>query len=400
MMIPLWYELFRFGFALVFMGLHIALMFGLAAAWRWDRRSCTRGFPEPAAGALLPQVSVIIPVHNEQRWLPGLFRSLAVQAYPRSEFIFIDDRSSDESLRLLRAFAAGAAEEEPARTVRIITLQENPGPNYKQYALGQGIAAASGEFLLFTDADCELPRQWILSMLARMEDKQVGLTIGPVFKRSPEPGFLHWYQCFDHAVRYMYLAGSTGMGIAAGGFGNNLILRKDALQAIGGYATVPVSLTEDAALIARIRSCSAYQIRSALGRDVFVMTGVERSWEAFTNQALRWNNGGLFSPDPATRVNFSFLMITIAMGMLALFVLPYIPSLWPLSAAVLLAMTMNTIATLKLFGAALPPKGAAYLIQVVFTPLYFTVLTILGFCRFKVSWKGNIVKVSSGRING
>ncbi|MDR2796896.1 MAG: glycosyltransferase [Treponema sp.] len=390
MMIQLWYGLFRVGFALVFIGLHIALMIGLWVAWQRDRRVCAQGFfPRGTTPqAVLPRVSVIIPVHNEQRCLPDLLHTLAVQGYPEAEFIFIDDRSSDASPEILWEFAGTF----PEGKVKIITLQENPGPNYKQYALGKGIAAASGEFLLFTDADCQVPPTWIRSMLTRMGDAQVGLTIGPVFKCSQEPGFLYQYQCFDHAVRYMYLAGSTGIGAAGGGFGNNLILREEALRSIGGYTTVPVSPTEDAALIARLRDCSAYQIRSAFGKEVFVMTGVEHSWEDFTNQALRWNNGGLFSPDPATRFNFRVLMITISMGILALFVLPIIPSLWPLSAAVLLAMMMNTLATLRLFGSAFPPKRTIYLIQVAFTPLYFTILTILGFCRFKVTWKGSILK--------
>ncbi|MDR2633726.1 MAG: glycosyltransferase [Treponema sp.] len=392
MTLQLWYGLFRAGFALVFLGLHIALMIGLAVAWRRDRHACAQGLcPQGLVPrAELPKVSVIVPVHNEQLCLPGLLRSLTVQAYPDAEFIFIDDRSSDASPELLWAFARAF----PEGTVQIITLRENPGPNYKQYALGKGIATASGEFLLFTDADCQVPPQWIPSMVARMGDPQVGLTIGPVFKCSQEQGFLYQYQCFDHAVRYMYLAGSTGIGAAGGGFGNNLILRQEALRSIGGYTTVPVSPTEDAALIARLRYCSAYQIRSAFGKEVFVMTGVEHSWEDFTNQALRWNNGGLFSPDPATRFNFRVLMITISMGILSLFILPIIPSLWPLSGAVLLAMTMNTLATLKLFGSALPSKKAICLVQVVFTPVYFTLLTILGFCRFKVTWKGNILKAS------
>ncbi|MDR1301721.1 MAG: glycosyltransferase [Treponema sp.] len=389
MTIQFWYGLFRVGFSLVFIGLHIALMIGLAVAWRRDTRTCAQGFFPREPQALLPKVSVIIPVHNEQLSLPGLFQSLSVQEYPAVEFIFIDDRSSDASPGMLGGFAVAF----PQGTVQIITLHENPGPNYKQYALGRGIAAASGEFLLFTDADCEVPPRWIHAMLARMGDPQVGLTIGPVFKRSPEPGFLYLYQCFDHAVRYMYLAGSTGLGAAGGGFGNNLILREEALRAIGGYAMVPVSPTEDAALISRLRTCSAYQVRSAFGKEVFVLTGVEHSWEDFTNQALRWNNGGLFSPDPATRFNFRVLMITISLGILTLFVLPLVPSLWPLSAVVLLAMTMNTVATLGLFGSALPhQKAFSLLIQVVFTPLYFTVLTLLGFSRFKVTWKGSALK--------
>jgi cellulose synthase/poly-beta-1,6-N-acetylglucosamine synthase-like glycosyltransferase len=389
----IFFDIFRFGFALVFVGLHCALMTGLFLEWRRDRRACKIGYLSTLSGnekMLLPTVSVIIPVHNERLHLKKVLQSLALQDYPRAEFIFIDDRSSDESPEILRGFVPPFPEGAPApMPVQIISLKENPGPNHKQYALGKGIEAASGELLLFTDADCEVPQGWIFSMVTRMADGQTGVTIGPVFKKQGGEGFFFLYQCFDHAIRYMYLAASTGLGAAGGGFGNNLILRRDTLNAIGSYAMVPVSPTEDAALISRIRSCSDYQIRSAIGADVFIITEGESSWKDLINQTLRWNNGGLFSPDPVTRFNFSFLMITISMGILAMPLLIFFPSLWPLTGAVLFAMTLNTIATLRLFSTALPQKGMAYSIQLVFTPMYFTFLTILGFCRVKVNWKGS-----------
>jgi hypothetical protein len=131
--------------------------------------------------------------------------------------------------------------------------------------------------------------------------------------------------------------------------------------------------------------------------DACITTGGESSWGALLNQTLRWNNGGLFGPDLATRLNFGFLMITISMGIIAIPLLPFIPSLWPLTAAVMLSMTMNRAATLGLFGSGLPktflPRAVLlYIIQTVFTPCYFTILTILGFCGKKVSWKGEKVE--------
>jgi hypothetical protein len=54
-------------------------------------------------------------------------------------------------------------------------------------------------------------------------------------------------------------------------------------------------------------------------------------------------------------------------------------------------MTLNTIAVLALLGASLPQKGPAYSIQIVFTPIYFTFLTILGFLGIKAHWKGKEV---------
>jgi cellulose synthase/poly-beta-1,6-N-acetylglucosamine synthase-like glycosyltransferase len=185
----------------------------------------------------------------------------------------------------------------------------------------------------------------------------------------------------------MYLAASTGIGAAGGGFGNNLILRREALERIGGYDAIPHSPTEDAALISRIRAETKYRIRAACGTDVRMMTRGEDSWGSLLNQTLRWNNGGLFSPDPSTRLNFGFLTISISMGMLAIPLLPLIPSLWPLPAAVLLSMTANTLATLGIFGSALPKAGPAWILHTVFMPSFFSLLTILGFLGKRPSWK-------------
>ncbi len=376
------YNIFRFGFAFVFVGLHGVLMTGLFLEWRRDKRAA-RGTSLQVAEAEAPKplVSVVIPIRNEALRMEGLLRTLALQDCPGTEYIFVDDRSTDESPALLQRFAGTWG------NVRIIALTENPGPNHKQYALSRGIDIARGELFLFTDADCEVPPSWIRAMTARMADERIGAVIGPVFKLPRGKGFFPVYQCFDHAIRYMYLAASTGIGAAGGGFGNNLILRRETLDCIGGYERIPPSPTEDAALISQIRAKSKYQVRSACGADVFVMTRGETSWGDLLNQTLRWNNGGLFSPEISTRLNFGFLMITISMGMIAIPLVPFIPSLWPLPAAVLLAMTMNTLATLNIFGAAVPKAGPAWILHTVFTPLYFTLLTILGFLGVKPSWK-------------
>jgi cellulose synthase/poly-beta-1,6-N-acetylglucosamine synthase-like glycosyltransferase len=410
------YTVFRIAFFTVFTGLHAVLMAGLFLEWRRDRSVLRQaappaGTPErDGTGTETALVSVVVPFRNEEQRMKTLLAGLAVQDYPEKEFIFIDDRSEDGTGALLKTFAEKEAH------VSIITLKENPGPNHKQFALERGLEKAKGKLILFTDGDCELGPGWIRAMVNRTRNSRTGAVIGPVFKKPLSSGegfrkssvpdrtndalrinadlqdaghvsFFSLYQCFDHAVRYMYLAASTGLGAAGGGFGNNLILKREVLDAIGGYGTVPVSPTEDAALISRIRAVTDYRIRSICGTDAAVITVPEHSWKAFLRQTLRWNNGGLFSPDLGTRCNFSFLMVTISMGMLVLPVVPLLPSLWPLPAAVLLSMSINTVVTLALFGAFLPKAGPAYIFQIVFTPIYFTFLTILGLLGFKPVWK-------------
>ena len=372
-------DIFRFSYFVIFVGLHIALMTGVFLEWLRDKRALKN------TATTLPEVSVIIPVHNESLRIEGLLRSLAAQDYPRVEIIFVDDRSRDETPDMITA----AMKNLPR--ARMITLKENPGPNYKQYALARGIEVSSGELLLFTDADCEMSPRWIQAMVKRMSDKKTGVAIGPVLKRGDGKTFFDLYQCFEHGIRYVYLVGATGLGAAGGGFGNNLILRRASLDAVGGYENIPPSPTEDAALISKIRSCSEYTIRSAVGADTRVITQGESSWKALVNQTLRWNNGGLFSPDGVTRFNYTFLMVTISMGIVTIPLLPFIPSIWPLPLGVLVSMTFNTIANLGLFRTSLPRRSFAYILTLLFTPVYFTFLTALGFLGVKPTWKGETV---------
>jgi cellulose synthase/poly-beta-1,6-N-acetylglucosamine synthase-like glycosyltransferase len=394
------YDIFRYGHGVFFVALQTALMFGFFLEWLRDRRVCASGGVTesagvPKSGAERPNVSVVIPIHNESRRMEGLLRSLLEQDYP-AEIIFVDDRSTDESSAMLVRFVADAAER-GMKDCRVITLKENPGPNHKQYALTRGIAGARGEYLLFTDGDCEVPPGWIRAMMRRMVDTGVGAVIGPVFKKKQGKGFFFLYQCYDHAVRYNYLAGAIGLGAAGGGFGNNLIISRKALDAAGGYEAVPPSPTEDAALISQIRSGGKYRVRAIALPDAAVETKAENSWKAFIAQTLRWNNGGVFSPEPLTRFNFNLLMLVISTGILAIPLLPFFPGLWPMPAGVFIVMIENTIAAFGLFRSKLPKGGVlltlGYFAALLFTPLYFTLMTIMGYCRIKVMWKGDQIPV-------
>jgi len=337
-------------------------------------------------------VSLVIPVHNETSRIRPLLESLLVQDHRTIEFVFIDDRSNDGTMALLEDFSKAVSEKAKAMdldwTVHLMALSYNPGPNFKQYGLAKGIGEAKGSLMLLTDADCRVPSTWVRGMAARMEDPRIGAMVGPVFKIMEADRFLDRFQAFDHAVRYTYIAGTTGIGSPGGSFGNNMIVRREALDAIGGYEAVPYSVTEDAALISQIRSHSSFALRVGVGLDVHVMTQSEPDWRSFVKQTLRWNNGGLYCPDLGTRVNYNYLMVSIALGMLAIPLLPFVPSLWPLPAGVFLAMTFNTIATLRLARSSLPDIGLGYIAQTIFMPIYMAYLTVLGYLGAKSTWKG------------
>ena len=375
------YNFFRFFFLISFTALHILFLLGLLLECLRDKKISQKECTD------YPLVSLVIPVHNESLRIPGLLKSLAEQDYPNTQFVFIDDRSEDNTAEMILEFFKKV---EGKKTL-LISLKENPGVNRKQYALTQGIEKAEGDIILFTDGDCQMPPNWIRGMVKHISDEKTGLVIAPVFKKAEVNNFFYLYQCFEHGIRYIYAACFAGLGIAGGGFGNNLIFKKSCLDAIGGYSTIPYTPTEDAALISAIRSTRKFKIGAAISKDVHVTTQGEENWKKLINQNLRWNNGGLFSKHIPTNICYGFFMISIGAGILAIPVLPFIPSIWPLPLAVLSSMLAISIANLVLFKSSLPKNSIAFGFNVLFTPTYFTFLTAMSFLGIKPDWKGKEV---------
>jgi glycosyltransferase involved in cell wall biosynthesis len=94
------------------------------------------------------QVSVVIPLLNEEESLPALYKQLIanLSVYGEYEIIFVDDGSRDRSLDLLKGFH----ENDPR--VKIVSFRKNYG---KSAALAVGFAQASGTYVITMDADLQ-----------------------------------------------------------------------------------------------------------------------------------------------------------------------------------------------------------------------------------------------------
>lgn len=99
-------------------------------------------------------VSVIIPIYNGGKFLPQCLESLVKQSYTNLEIIAIDDRSKDNSLKILKEFKKKLKKTCPQRSRRIEILQ-----NKKRYGIAicynRGLRVAQGHFLTFMNA-CDL----------------------------------------------------------------------------------------------------------------------------------------------------------------------------------------------------------------------------------------------------
>ena len=112
-----------------------------------------------------PEVSVVIPVYNEEASLPSLFSRIypALDALGRSyELIFVDDGSRDQSMRVLRA----QFDRRPDVT-RVVLLASNAG---QHMAILAGFQYSRGEIVVTLDADLQNPPEEIGKLLAKMAE--------------------------------------------------------------------------------------------------------------------------------------------------------------------------------------------------------------------------------------
>lgn len=90
----------------------------------------------------MDKVSVVIPMHNSEKFIVECLNSVVNQTYTNLEIIIIDDCSTDDSINLVKSFSD--------KRIKLIKLKENKGVSY---ARNKGVKLSTGKFLCFLDSD-------------------------------------------------------------------------------------------------------------------------------------------------------------------------------------------------------------------------------------------------------
>jgi len=124
---------------------------------------------------LLPRLSVLIPACNEETTIERALRTLLKQDYPNLEIVVVNDRSTDDTGLIIERLAK---EDDRIRTVHIDHLPE--GWLGKVHALKVASEQASGEYLLFSDADIHFSNDCLLRAVLYAEQESLDhLTLLP-----------------------------------------------------------------------------------------------------------------------------------------------------------------------------------------------------------------------------
>ncbi|MBN3876236.1 MULTISPECIES: glycosyltransferase [unclassified Nostoc] len=126
------------------------------------------------ATRFLPMVSVVVPIYNGEADLPELINCLLSQTYPkdRVEYLLVDNNSSDRTLTILKTSAENCP-------ITIRPLSENQIQS-SYAARNTGIRSATGEIIVFTDADCCPQPQWLDTLIQPFVNPEVVIVAGEI----------------------------------------------------------------------------------------------------------------------------------------------------------------------------------------------------------------------------
>ncbi len=209
-------------------------------------RSLTRLVDEPAdPDRALSSVTIVVAARDEAASMRHEAESIAAFDHPSLDAVLVDDRSTDATGRLLDEIAARDSR------VHVIHVEELPdGWLGKVHALEQGRRIATGEWLLFTDADVELapdlPRRAVafadrhgLDALALLPSvRSDGVLVAGVVAT-----FSRWLVVGARLWRAADPERTDAFGVGACNF-----VRRDALERAGGFEWLRLDVADDAAL--------------------------------------------------------------------------------------------------------------------------------------------------------
>lgn len=219
-------------------------------------------------------VSIIIPARNESAIIETVVRSILASSYGMFELIVVDDRSTDDTA----AKVAAIAEADPR--LHLVRGDElPPGWLGKPWACHQGAQAATGQYLLFTDADTEHAPALLGHAIGAMErDAPELLTLithqrcVTFWERIIMPQI--WVPLgFRYPPSRVNRATKPHQLVANGQF---ILVRRAAYDEIGGHAAVRGEVVEDLAL-AQTFLRSGKRLRLMFG-DTLIATRMYRTF--------------------------------------------------------------------------------------------------------------------------
>jgi len=211
-----------------------------------------------------PKVSIILPARNEEEFMGRCLESLSEQDYKNYEIIAIDDSSEDSTGKIISQYSKN--------NPKIIHVSARPKPEGwmgKNWACMEGYRKATGELLLFTDADTKHSKNTVSLAVAHL----ISFNLDALSAIPKMSTFDFWTKVslpmistFLH-TRFSALNVNNPSKKTAYFFGSFFIMKKKAYDKIGMHEGVKHEIIEDGALGKKAKDLG-YKIKIVRGEHL------------------------------------------------------------------------------------------------------------------------------------
>lgn len=222
--------------------------------------------------------TIVVPFRNEKENLPNLLHSTSLLNYPRElvEIILVDDDSDDEFRIQNLEF----------RIQMIKNIRKSNSP--KKDAIETAIQVAKNDWIITTDADCLVQKNWLTTFDQYIQENEVKMVASGVCY-VPKSGFLSAFQNLDFLSLQGATIASFGIGKPFMCNGANFAYSKAFFKELNGFqGNETIASGDDVFLLQKAVSIAPEKVGFLLAKESIVATKPVDTWSELFQQRVRW----------------------------------------------------------------------------------------------------------------
>lgn len=224
--------------------------------------------------------TIVVPFRNEKENLPNLLHSISLLNYPKDlvEIILVDDDSNDSW-----KMEDGRWKFE-IRLIKNIRKSNSP----KKDAIETAIQIAKNDWIITTDADCLVQKDWLTIYDQYIQENEVEMVASGVCY-VPKSGFLSAFQNLDFLSLQGATIGSFGIDKPFMCNGANFAYSKSFFKELNGFqGNETIASGDDVFLIQKAISVTPKKVGFLLAKESIVATKPVATWSELFQQRVRW----------------------------------------------------------------------------------------------------------------
>ncbi len=331
----------------------------------------------PAEWKLKGVPTLIVPFRNEENNLPKLISSIHGQSI-HPKVIFVDDHSTDDSISKI------------SLSNFEVILNSGEGKKMASYS---GIQAARSELLLFTDADSQLPNEYVKNISENYAYTNFDFFYGPVLNSTPKKSFFKTIFFLDQLALTGIAVGSGRMNVHLFCSGANMGGKKSVLIQASEKLNHSTNLSGDDSTLLSLFSIKNKKVVALTDKKFAITTNGPNTLVEFLKQRLRWGQKTGFN----SNLGLIFLSLTVFLSSCTVIfcLISSISDFWNIHWLLLPAGKL-LIDLLFLFLVSyrlgVTQKMWCFVPAWIFNILYIPIITLTGFF-YSGTWKGRKIRV-------